>query len=258
MTTRQLYATIKSTKGAVTLNHKLHDVLQGFLFTLTLWLRSWKVFIRTLSHLCNDDAGEYVFVFMVIFNRLRSFIIKNINSLSFLLCLLSYLCALMFILSSFIAPLYAQQEKFHRSFPRFLFVCAFTMLRRNHMCLIFSTISLLPTCWNLWILWRRMEGFVEQRKMWKKLRLPFFFAFSGAINALPFFAFKYYEPNITITTHYPLSYKANEMAMTKWLLCGVDLFCDATRDGIILFIQFYCHRYTHNRREFHKSFWFYR
>lgn len=87
--------------------------------------------------------------------------------------LLSYLYALMFILSSFMAPLSCTLNKrnFHRfsSFPstpfcaalRCAFACRSTMmLKRNHMCLIISTISLLPTCWNLWKLQRRMEGFV--------------------------------------------------------------------------------------------------
>lgn len=101
--------------------------------------------------------------------------------------------------------------------------CAFTMLRRNHMCLIFSTVSLLPTCWNLWILRRRMAGFVVHGNFSSFLFFSFFFG-CHKCAATFFLALQYYEPNITITTHYPRSDKTKEMAMTKWLLCGVDLF----------------------------------
>lgn len=106
-----------------------------------------------------------------------------------------------------------------------------TILRRNHMCLIFSTISLLPTCWNLWILRRRMAGFAGERE-WRRcsqrsrLISPFHpIAFWGCHECATFFpAFEWCGANITITTHYPRSHKTKEIAATKWLLCGADPF----------------------------------
>lgn len=48
--------------------------------SILLWLRSWKVFIGTLSHLCLICGLRIsLFVFMVILSILGSFIIKNIN-----------------------------------------------------------------------------------------------------------------------------------------------------------------------------------
>lgn len=197
---------------------------------------------------------------------LRSFIIKNINFSSSLtnsrLPFVLFICFNVYIIV-FYGSVVRSTREISSLFPSISFVCAFTMLRRNHMCLIFSTISLLPTCWNLWILWRRMEGFVEQRrKMWKgTLSSSIILSFVGELWAvtalLPFFAFKYYEPNITITTHYPSSYKANEMAMTKWLLCGVDLFRSCWRWNNFIYSVLLPSLHTHNRRVFHKSFWFY-
>lgn len=225
----------------------------------------------------------FVFVFMVIFSRLQSFIIKNINFyLSQKLLLLPFVLFICFnvyiiVFYGFVgAPLDMRNfiAFFSLSFAPFFSVCfAFTMLRRNHMCLIFSTISLLPTCWNLGILWRRMVGFVSstQRASERGKRgegcetfflLPSFFflhhlsgfyfalALGVLINVLPlpFLAFEYYEPNITITAHYPRSYKTKAIAMTKWLLCGCGPFFGSfvllMERAVILFIHFYYESHT--------------
>lgn len=65
---------------------------------------------------------------------------------------------------------------------------------------------------------------------------------------LPFLAFEYYEPNITITAHYPRSYKTKAIAMTKWLLCGCGPFFGSfvllMERAVILFIHFYYESHT--------------
>lgn len=101
-----------------------------------------------------------------------------------------------------------------------------------------------------------------RRRMWNFLPFAFFFflhhlsgfyfalALGVLINVLPlpFLAFEYYEPNITITAHYPRSYKTKAIAMTKWLLCGCGPFFGSfvllMERAVILFIHFYYESHT--------------
>ena len=109
--------------------------------------------------------------------RLRSFIIIKVSTPSLPRYCFHLLLLLFFVLfisfNVYIIVFYgisllcvcSTRERNSFAFSLHIGVFAFTILWRNHMCLIISTISLLPTCWNLWILRRRMEGFVEHSKL---------------------------------------------------------------------------------------------
>lgn len=155
------------------------------------------------------------------------------------------------------ASLCAQHEQFHRrslDFLRFHYA-----QEKSHVSHIF----------NSFIAANMLKSLNPPKKnggicrAWKLFFFPLFFFFFGCHKcaATFFLALQYYEPNITITTHYPRSDKTKEMAMTKWLLCGVDLFSalqlKLKQFHLFTFIAISAHitTNTHARRQwaFHKS-----
>lgn len=159
------------------------------------------------------STSMYVFVLMVISSR--ALLLKISTPL---LSFFAWLFVLFIRFNVYIIVFYGCAflvEKFHRPISfRALSLCSGEIT-----CV--SYFQQFHFCWNLLNPLKKNGGICWA---WRDKNFGLFFSFRSYWKCCIGFALKYYEPNITITTHYPRSYKTNEMAMTKWLLCGVDLF----------------------------------